>query len=118
MIDIMNIILEKGGYDNCTAEEKTAADDYAYAQVRKRRDKLLGWTDKYATPDFAHKTEDLKAVAARAMLNRVGEPEDIARVVAFLASEQASFMTGKYNHKMDIYIWQTHLEPVTINTNL
>ena len=31
---------------------------------------------------------------------------------------QASFMTGKYNHKMDIYIWQTHLEPVTINTNL
>ena len=61
MIDIMNIILEKGGYDNCTAEEKTAADDYAYAQVRKRRDKLLGWTDKYATPDFAHKTEDLKA---------------------------------------------------------
>jgi hypothetical protein len=61
VMDIMNIILEKGGYDNCTAEEKTAADNYAYAQVRNRRDKLLGWTDKYAVPDFAHKTEDLKA---------------------------------------------------------
>ena len=60
-MDIANILLEKGGYDNCTAEEKTAADDFAYAQVRKKRDKLLGFTDKYSVPDFAHKTEALKA---------------------------------------------------------
>ncbi len=60
MINVMNTVLEKGGYDNCTAEEKAAADDFAYAQVRSRRDNLLNATDKYAVPDFAHKTEEVK----------------------------------------------------------
>jgi 3-oxoacyl-[acyl-carrier protein] reductase len=32
--------------------------------------------------------EDLKAVAERAMLNRVGEPEDIASPALFLVSEE------------------------------
>ena len=41
------------------------------------------------------KTEDLKAVAARAMLNRVGEPEDIAYPALFLVSDEASFITGQ-----------------------
>ena len=29
------------------------------------------------------------------MLRRSGEPEDIARVVSFLASEESSFITGQ-----------------------
>jgi 3-oxoacyl-[acyl-carrier protein] reductase len=39
--------------------------------------------------------EDLKAIAERAMLNRVGEPEDIAYPALFLVSDEASFITGQ-----------------------
>ena len=41
------------------------------------------------------KSDDLKAVAERAMLNRVGEPEDIAYPALFLVSDEASFITGQ-----------------------
>ncbi len=39
--------------------------------------------------------ENLKAVAKKAMLNRVGEPEDIAYPALFLVSDEASFITGQ-----------------------
>lgn len=39
--------------------------------------------------------EDLKAIADRSMLNRVGEPEDIAYPALFLVSDEASFITGQ-----------------------
>jgi len=37
----------------------------------------------------------IENVAKRSMLGRTGAPEDIANVVAFLASEESSFMTGQ-----------------------
>lgn len=40
-------------------------------------------------------TEDIKRMAGMAALNRIGEPEDIARIVLFLVSAEASWVTGQ-----------------------
>ena len=37
----------------------------------------------------------LEGLAQRAMLGRVGEPEDIAHAALFLVSDEASFLTGQ-----------------------
>ena len=39
--------------------------------------------------------EDKAAMAENSALGRIGLPEDIARVTAFLASDAASFITGQ-----------------------
>jgi NAD(P)-dependent dehydrogenase (short-subunit alcohol dehydrogenase family) len=48
-----------------------------------------------ATEMAAASGADFDAIAARAMMRRVGTPEDIATVAAFLASEQAGFITAQ-----------------------
>jgi NAD(P)-dependent dehydrogenase (short-subunit alcohol dehydrogenase family) len=45
-----------------------------------------------ATP--MHKTETIDRLSTAGLLGRIGEPQDIASVVAFLASPASSFMTG------------------------
>jgi 3-oxoacyl-[acyl-carrier protein] reductase len=44
---------------------------------------------------LARDPDSAKQIAAETTLGRVGEPEDIADVVAFLASEQAHWITGQ-----------------------
>jgi 3-oxoacyl-[acyl-carrier protein] reductase len=39
--------------------------------------------------------EDIKRMGSMAALGRIGEPEDIARAVAFLASDDAGWITGQ-----------------------
>jgi NAD(P)-dependent dehydrogenase (short-subunit alcohol dehydrogenase family) len=49
-----------------------------------------------ATGPFASLTSEQRAAARAAFaLGRIGEPADVAAVVAFLASEDASFITGR-----------------------
>jgi len=38
----------------------------------------------------------LKAIAAKAPMNRLGKPEEIAELVVFLSSDKSSFTTGSY----------------------
>lgn len=40
----------------------------------------------------------LQAVVAKIPLGRIGEPEDVAKAVVFLASDAASFITGQVIH--------------------
>jgi NAD(P)-dependent dehydrogenase (short-subunit alcohol dehydrogenase family) len=40
-------------------------------------------------------TADEEATAARYPMKRLGEPEDVARLVVFLASDQATWITGE-----------------------
>jgi NAD(P)-dependent dehydrogenase (short-subunit alcohol dehydrogenase family) len=44
---------------------------------------------------LARDPESAKQIAAETILGRIGEPEDIADVVAFLASEDARWITGQ-----------------------
>jgi 3-oxoacyl-[acyl-carrier protein] reductase len=39
--------------------------------------------------------EQQKAISAQIALGRIGHPEDVAAMVAFLASEDASYITGQ-----------------------
>lgn len=44
--------------------------------------------------DLLNNPEQLKKVTANIPLGRMGEPEDVAGIVAFLASDDAKYITG------------------------
>jgi len=54
-------------------------------------------------PSPARPTAEIEAVRARlggaVPMKRMGEPEEVARAVLFLASQEASFITG-----VDLYV--------------
>jgi 3-oxoacyl-[acyl-carrier protein] reductase len=54
-------------------------------------------TEMVSTGMSPAEIEQMKRNAAsKAMLGRAGEPEDIANVITFLASEESGFMTGQF----------------------
>jgi NAD(P)-dependent dehydrogenase (short-subunit alcohol dehydrogenase family) len=45
--------------------------------------------------DNQRDTESVKALAATVPVGRLGTPEDVGAIVAFLASDEASWITGQ-----------------------
>jgi NAD(P)-dependent dehydrogenase (short-subunit alcohol dehydrogenase family) len=56
-----------------------------------------GLTDT-AQPRYGHTEDELRAMASLIPLGRMGQPEDIAALAVFLASEKSAFMTGQTVH--------------------
>lgn len=50
------------------------------------------------TEMYANSGDDSQAAAAQSPFNRIGQPEDIADIVSFVASEDARWMTGHTFH--------------------
>ena len=57
-------------------------------------DRVRGQTAARAQATGQSEEEAVKATAANIPLGRLGQPEELAAVIAFLASERASFVTG------------------------
>ncbi len=55
-----------------------------------------GWTVTEAGERFLGDAENRRQIAALTALHRLGQPEDIAAVAAFLVSDDAKWVTGQY----------------------
>lgn len=55
-----------------------------------------GWTATEANAAARQDAGTVRSVESQTALGRLGTPEDVARVVSFLASEDAAWVTGQY----------------------
>ncbi len=74
---------------------KTAAKELASRNITVNA-VAPGFIDTAMTADLPEKVKE--AMLAQVPLGRIGQPEDVAEVVAFLASDKASYITGQVIH--------------------
>ncbi len=76
----------------CYGLIRVMANDYAKEGIRVNG-VIPGYTD---TPmnDYVHRPEGHEAIIATIPLRRQGTAEEVANVIAFLASDEASYVTG------------------------
>jgi NAD(P)-dependent dehydrogenase (short-subunit alcohol dehydrogenase family) len=72
---------------------KSLAIDYGPSGVRVNV-VAPGAIDTAVMAHVHHDAAALRRVQEKSVLDRIGEPEEVARAVLFLASEDASFITG------------------------
>ena len=75
IVGLTKTTAREGGPDGVTVN--------AVAPGLIRTPPIMAMPEKYKTP-----------ILAETLLGRIGEPEDVARVIAFLASDDAAFITG------------------------
>ncbi len=89
--DVATYAISKGGMNQITS---TAAVAFARNGIRVVGVGPGTIDTEMIRGDFVAKATD-KAIIARTPLGRYGTPDEIAAVVAFLASDDASYMTGE-----------------------
>lgn len=87
-----NYVASKAGLIGLT---KTAARELAPRGITVNA-VAPGFIDTPMTAGLSEKVKE--AMLAQVPLGRIGQPEDVAEVVAFLASEKASYITGQVIH--------------------
>jgi acetoacetyl-CoA reductase len=98
-ISSMNGQLGQFGQTNYSAAK---AGIFGFTKALARETSSRGITVNAIAPGYiatdmvkAVKEEILKSIIANIPVGRLGEPEEIARAVVFLAAEEASFITGE-----------------------
>jgi 3-oxoacyl-[acyl-carrier protein] reductase len=76
----------------------TRATALELARYRIRVNAIAPGTTDTAQPRFGMSEEELQAVGRQVPLGRMAVPEDIANIAVFLASEEASHITGQTMH--------------------
>lgn len=94
-------VLDRYGYPGQTGYVATKAGLVGLTRVWAREFGPYGITVNAVSPGYIrtpmnepNPPELVQAVLERTPLGRIGEPEDVANVLAFLCSDEASFLTG------------------------
>ncbi|MDD4347113.1 MAG: glucose 1-dehydrogenase [Desulfitobacteriaceae bacterium] len=103
-------IMNAGGFNAYTASKgaveamtRSAAAEFGPSKIRVNSVHPGAIATKMLT-DTITTDEGMKAVEAGIPLRRVGEPEDVAKLVLFLASDDSTYITG-VEHIIDGGMW-------------
>lgn len=91
---ILNLTLSNALRAGVTGWAKTLAEEVAADGVTVNNVQP-GWTATERMEQLLPTEEDKRALLARIPAGRMGRPEEVAAAAAFLASEQAAYMTGQ-----------------------